>query len=184
MVDQIEQLKAMREEAQKRIEQKRELIKKQMHALAVSADAKLIKSLSPLIENLEKSLVNVGELQKAETEKAAAVQQAFKPSLVQSDIAPKIKTRSAAHESLEENLQVEQTAENALAAALNQSGGANAQVAPIAPMAPIAPVAQMAPIQLHVDQTPVRQTSAERTQTELEKIAAQLRETISQGRTV
>lgn len=64
MMEHIEQLKSMREQAQKRVGQKRDAIKKQMYALTTSADAQLIKSLNPLIENLEQSLANTVKTKK------------------------------------------------------------------------------------------------------------------------
>lgn len=52
-MDQLNQLKQMRDDAQKRIQTARDGIKQQLLALENSADAKLVKSLGVLIADLE-----------------------------------------------------------------------------------------------------------------------------------
>lgn len=52
-MEQVQQLKDMREAAQKRLHVAREDIKRQLLALENSADAKLVKSLGVLISDLE-----------------------------------------------------------------------------------------------------------------------------------
>lgn len=200
MVDQIEQLKAMREQAQRRIEHKRQIIKEQMHALAISADAKLIKSLNPLISNLEKSAAEVLQLGKTEEDKTQAPEmvsperaftiqemQVGRPQQTVSDPSTALSQQSRLSSSNKVSSiaasrmpisAVEQTAESALANALNQSSDVSAPPLVTSPMAteplPVTPI--QIPVQIEVEQTP-----AQRTQSELEKIAAQLRANISQG---
>ncbi|MBL1405929.1 MAG: hypothetical protein COC17_07870 [Hyphomicrobiales bacterium] len=198
-MEQIKQLKVMRGDAQKRLEQKREVIKKQMYALATSADAKLIKSLNPLIENLEKTLAKNIEAKNIEAKVLEAkiieenmlelpnygAQAVEFSNITISNVLP-----------LHPRNDVDKTAEDALAKALNAVTPNIEKKAPAPIPAPIQEII-LAPVEVAIDAEAlviptaiapttisVPLTPAQRTQSELEKIAAQLRENISQNRTI
>ena len=200
MMELIEQLKSMRVQAQKRIERKRQIIKKQMHDLTKSDDAQLIKSLNPLINKLEQPSRDVNEVENTKIAKTFAVQkgadsdsQLGTQSLNHSNVQPQnvlpihlptihssqpIDSAAEQLENFSTDL-VEQTAEYALANALNEVSSPRSYSSPNASNLISGSLALVGPSKYSP-----KLTAAQRTQFELEKIAAQLRETISQGRPI
>lgn len=204
VVEQIEQLKVMRAEAQNRLEQKREVIKKQMYVLATSADARLIKSLNPLIDNLEKTLAKNIESKKleamnAEANSLEALNHATQALAHSSEIAsPEVVSSEAVSNvlPLHPANNVDKSAEDALARALNAAtpnidkvaskptASKLTQIAPSERALTEIASTKIDPVYLEPEENSEPMTQAQRTQFELEKIATQLRETISQDRSI